>query len=565
VVAAVRAGGGTRDAALQSMQKLLADGIEFDDAKATMPSITRAATASGANAVDIAEIVTKLLKNGFKAAQIDTLIGKGIAAGQAGSFEMKDMAKWLPKLLAAGTMSGMGGMKDYERVLAFAQVSAITAGGSEEAGNNLLNFLLKLNSPETAADAKKHGVDLAGSLAAARAKGMSAPDAFMALLQREADRDPRIVALRKQHASAGNDSERMQTLKAQEQIFQGTAIGKYLNDRQALMSALAVLNNPQALKKVMEQIEAGGAHTTLGNFSLISGTTAFKAEQAQNERLIAQTAALEGLNNALGKAADETVDLYSKYPLLGQAMEATILGINTLTAAAAVASGALLLVGGAIAGKRLMAAGAAGAAGAAAAGAGGAAGAAGLVAAAKAAAAVAAGAVAQAAPYAAAPVVAGLPILAAGVALSEQANSAQGLQSRIAARKARLAELTELSTLDPAGASRYQAEIAALKANLAQLEARLGSRADVQGVQERIATRDARLAEMIDRSALNATGGWYTGGNSAAKGNPAEQPSLLGTPAGGGRNPEVSVNVYLDGQQIQDAVNRRNTMAARRN
>jgi hypothetical protein len=290
----------------------------------------------------------------------------------------------------------------------------------------------------------------------------------------------------------------------------------------------------------------------LGNFSLISGTTAFKAEQAQNERLIAQTAALEGLNKALGKAADETVDLYSKYPLLGQAMEATILGINTLTAAAAVASGALLLLAKRVpigipptmpgmpgtpsppggtpgpAGKTLP------------------------------------GLAAAALPAVVAAAVPAL-VLGAGVALSEQANSVQGLQSRIATRNARLAELTELSTLDPAGASRYQAEIAALKANLAELEARLGSRADVQGVQERIATRDARLAEMIDRSALSATGGWYTGGNSAAKGNPAEQPSLLGTPAGGGRNPEVSVNVYLDGQQIQDAVNRRNTMDARRN
>lgn len=510
VIAAVRAGGGTRESALQALQKLLANGIDFESAQSTLKTITRAATASGASGLDLAEIVTKLLKNNFKPEQIEKMIGKGIAAGQAGSFEMKNMAQWLPKLLAAGTMSGMGGMRDYEKLLAYAQVSATTAGSADEAGNNLLNFLLKINSPDTANDARKQGIDLAGTLAAARAQGMSAPDAFMSLLNREADRDPRMVALRKKYAAAGSDTEKQETLKAQEQIFMGTSIGKYLSDRQALMSALAVLNNPALLQKVYEQVQAGGSHTTAGNFDLMSRTSAFKVQQAENEKLFAQTAALEGLISKQGQLAESTAMLYRQHPLLAQAMEAAKVAAYALAAAAGAASGVLMLLGG----KGLLAARGAAAAGAGAAAAGATAGGLAPAVAAAARAGLLLPGMGLAGAGTAAAGVASLPILGAGMLMSEQLNSVKGLQARISTRNERLRELTELAALDPKGAPRYEAEIDQLKANLAELEGRLGAQ------------------------------------------------------AGAGRgfvNPPVAVNVYLDGQQIQSAVNRRNTMDARRN
>lgn len=345
VEAALRAGGGTREQALQGLQKLLANGISFDQAKATMPSITQAATASGASTVEIAEIVTKLLKDGFDPRVIQDAIGKAIAAGQAGSFEMKDMAQWIPKLLAGGKMSGQRGMADYERMLAMAQVSATTAGGSAEAGNNLLNFLLKINSQDTANDAKKLGIDLSGSLAAAREKGVSAPDAFMELLRKTSDADPRMVKLRQKFASAGSDSERMESLKAQESILQGSSVGKLVQDRQALMPIIALLNNMDEYKRVLSVVRAGGAQTTEGNYALISGTADFRMQQAENEKLFAQTRGVGGANEALAKLADATSDLYQRYPGYAEAVEAAKLALGGLAAAAGAAGLAGLLMG----------------------------------------------------------------------------------------------------------------------------------------------------------------------------------------------------------------------------
>ena len=77
-----------------------------------------------------------------------------MSAGQAGGFELKDMAKWLPQQMAAASMSGMSGRAGFAKLAALNQAAMITAGNKEEAGNNVVNLLGKINSNDTAADAK---------------------------------------------------------------------------------------------------------------------------------------------------------------------------------------------------------------------------------------------------------------------------------------------------------------------------------------------------------------------------------------------------------------------------
>lgn len=275
---------------------------------------------------------------------------------------MRDMAKWLPKHLAAGSTIGMTGMRDYEEILGLAQVARTTAGSSDEAGNNLLNLLLKINSPDTQVDARKQGVDLSGTLAANRASGMSAAAAFIGLLQKQMDADPRIVKLRAQYAAAGTDGERQASIKAQEQIFAGSALGKYLSDRQALMPAIAVINNPAELKRQIAAARNGGAPTMERAFANIADGNDFKVQQQVNAKLIAQTDALTGVNNALGNLSQITVDLYQEFPMLAAALEGGKLAVWSLAAAATAASGALAFF--VLAGRGGAAGAAAGAAGA---------------------------------------------------------------------------------------------------------------------------------------------------------------------------------------------------------
>ena len=348
VTTSLRTGGGKREDVLAALNEMLASGVVTPgQAQNLLPTVSKYATAGNASATELSNIVVRALQSGFKEADIPKVLDMALAAGQKGGFELKDMAKWLPKLLAAGQMSGLGGMEGYARILASAQGSLTTAGSKDEAGNNLLNLLLKINASDTAMDAKKLGIDLSGSLSAARGKGVNSLDAFVNLVDQVAGRDKGMLALREKAANAGTDEERKTTYSAQADILQGSAIGKIVQDRQALLSLVAELNKRDYITGVKRDVMGANGQYGASNFDLISSTADFKINQADNEKLIAQTGALGGVNEALGKLASGSTELYQRYPAFVQAVEAAKLAITGLAAAAGAAGLASLAMGGA--------------------------------------------------------------------------------------------------------------------------------------------------------------------------------------------------------------------------
>lgn len=346
VKAALRAGGGKREDVLQALNDMLASGtVNAGQAQGLLPTITKYATAGNASVTELSNIVVRALQNGFKEADIGKVLDMALAAGQKGGFELKDMAKWLPKLLAAGQMSGLGGMEGYARILASAQGSVTTAGSKDEAGNNLLNLLLKINSADTANDAKKLGIDLSGSLATARGKGVNSLDAFVNLVEQIAGRDTRMVSLRKQASAAGTDEERRASLTAQADILQGSAIGKIVQDRQALLSLVAEMNKRDYIAGVKGEVMQANGQFGASNFALTSGTADFRVQQAENEKLFAQTGAMGGVNEALAKLAENTSSVYQQFPGFASAIEGAKLALSGLAAAAGAAGLAGLLMG----------------------------------------------------------------------------------------------------------------------------------------------------------------------------------------------------------------------------
>lgn len=343
---ALRAGGGKREEVLSALNEMLASGsVTAGQAQGLLPTIAKYSTAGGASVTELSNIVVRALQNGFKEADIPKVLDMALAAGQKGGFELKDMARWLPKLLAAGRMSGLGGMEGYARILASAQGSVITAGSKDEAGNNLLNLLLKINSADTQRDAKNLGIDLSGSLAAARGKGVNSLDAFVNLVDQIAGGDSRMVALRKQAAGAGTDEDRRSALTAQADILQGSAIGKIMQDRQALLSLVAELNKRDYISGVKRDVMGANGQYGTSNFALVSNTADYRVQQGENEKLFAQTGAMGGVNAALAKLADTTSSVYQQFPGFATAIEAAKLALTGLAAAAGAAGLAGLAMG----------------------------------------------------------------------------------------------------------------------------------------------------------------------------------------------------------------------------
>ncbi len=355
---AVRQGGGTRDEAAEALDKMLASGaIKAGDAMRLLPTLQRFATASGAGSGELADIAIRGIQQGFfKPEQIEQALDKALVAGQMGGFELKDMARWLPQMMASA--SGMKSMAGYERILASAQASAVTAGNKDQAGNNLVNLLAKLNSQDTAQDFKKQGIDLSGTLASAREKGQLPLDAFVELIERQVvGKDKKFQALRARAATA-QGGEKAESLDAMADILQASAIGKVVQDRQAMLALVAVMTQRGYIQNVLGGMgKAGGAGQT--SFATVAGTSAYKLQQAMNEKDMAASGVLDHVSGPLGRVAEKAADLAREFPGLTTAAVGATMALSALGAAAGAWAGGRMLFGG---GAAATGAGAAGAA-----------------------------------------------------------------------------------------------------------------------------------------------------------------------------------------------------------
>jgi len=341
VTAAVRAGGGTREGALGTLDKLVASGVYANprDAARELPTLVRGGTASAADPALLADIAIRGRQT-FGMNDPARAIDMAMKAGQLGGFELKDMAKWLPQQMAMARQSGLRGEGGFATLLAANQAAAITAGTKDEAGNNLVNLLAKINSQDTAKDAKKLGIDLPGTLAAAAGKGVNGLDAFVNLVEQIVAKDKNFGALKTKAANAKGD-EKQAAFTAQADILQGSAVGKIIQDRQALLALVGIMNNRGYVNDVRSQsMNAGG--TTDSAFALIADTPSYKAEQLAAEKAIAMQNALDKVNPALGGMAEGLAGIMKEWPGFSAAV---IGGTTALTALAAAAGAAAIGVG----------------------------------------------------------------------------------------------------------------------------------------------------------------------------------------------------------------------------
>jgi TP901 family phage tail tape measure protein len=180
VDAATNRFGGTRAGATGALEELMASGVVSNaDAIKMLPELVKAGSAANADPTALAQIALRSMQTfRIEAGDVPNVLNMALAAGQAGGFELKDMARWLPQQMAAATLTGMSGREGFARLAALNQAAAITAGTKDEAGNNVVNLLAKINSRDTAVDAKKLGIDLPRYLQQRLGAGVDGVTAF---------------------------------------------------------------------------------------------------------------------------------------------------------------------------------------------------------------------------------------------------------------------------------------------------------------------------------------------------------------------------------------------------
>ncbi|WP_455483405.1 phage tail tape measure protein [Haemophilus parahaemolyticus] len=353
VKTAVETGGGTKEEALSSLNALLASGMKAETAISLLPTLQKGATATGASPEDLAAITISALQNGIKEADIGKALDMAIAAGQAGQFELQDMARWLPQQMAAASQMGLKGLEGFEALLIANQQARVTAGTNDEAGNNLVNLLSKITSKETVErlekykytdqKGKKRSINYLKSMEAYKSQGKNSLEAFTSIMDDVIGSDAGYKKLQARLKNAKKE-DRAKILDEMTTMAEGTAIGQIISDRQALMALLAIRNNVQLGQEVKESVaKSEGATET--SYKVIADTNDFKTEKAKAQFEFGQMEGLSGFNNALGSTAETLSEYMSKYPDLTAAVAGAGTGIVALGAAALSAAGAISLLG----------------------------------------------------------------------------------------------------------------------------------------------------------------------------------------------------------------------------
>jgi len=180
ILAAARAAKQMPEDMRSAIDVLSGKGLDPRQAALMVPSIGRLGTAFKVDLADGAAAAYANLKT-LEVPIADT--GKALdimaASGNAGAFEIRDMARHFPALTAQMKAMGESGLSAVGNLSAALQIAERGTGNADQAANNIQNLLAKLNSPATIrAFQKNFGVDLPAAMEKARQQGL---DTFEAI------------------------------------------------------------------------------------------------------------------------------------------------------------------------------------------------------------------------------------------------------------------------------------------------------------------------------------------------------------------------------------------------
>jgi len=351
--------GGDRDQAANALETLLAAGVvNHGDALKLLPTIQKYSVAENADSEDVARLVNTMVKTGgVTVDQIPRALDMFVQGAKDGPIEFADLARGMPRIVAAASATGMKGMHDLPSLISIVENSMGTAGTPDEGMINVTDWLNDLISRSATHLASKvqwapgKSVDLIGTLAADRAKGLNTAQSFDRIMNRIIQNDPNVKRVDAQLRQAPA-SERQNMLESQMALFEGSQIGKLLRNQQALRGYLSYryMRPEDRQQSVQNIVNSSGAGAR--DWEAIATTSSFKLQNASNTAQSAEFDAFKNASGAVGDLAQKVADLAKEYP----GMTKAAVGAAEALRALAFAAGSWMLFG-ALRGRGLAAAG----------------------------------------------------------------------------------------------------------------------------------------------------------------------------------------------------------------
>jgi len=229
------------------VNQLVGAGMELSKALEYAPVAAKFVVGQGSSGVDTAKMINALGQNAkiTDPKQMQQALEAIAYQGQAGSFEAADMAKWFPELLANMGSLGITGMDAVTQLGAMLQVQMKSAGGADEAANNLKNWMSKIGSGDTVKAYAKAGIDYKGSMQTGLQNGMSTLETSMSLAQKyiQATDPKRAAAMAEATAKISKESDPEKAKAMMASLEESLRTGDLFADMQVKAALSAYMQN----------------------------------------------------------------------------------------------------------------------------------------------------------------------------------------------------------------------------------------------------------------------------------------------------------------------------------
>lgn len=327
--------GMSRNDVADLVNQLVGAGMELDKALAYAPTAAKFAIGQGSSGVDTASMIMALQQNAkITDPKVMQQALEAIAyQGQAGSFEASDMAKWFPQLLASMEKNGSTGMDAVTSLGSMLQVQMKTAGSSDDAANNLKNWIEKIGSGDVVKAYKDAGIDYQASLNTGLQKGMSTLEASMALAMQyvEATDPAKAKKIKEAQASISKEADPEKAKAALEALEKTLRTGDLFADMQVKAALTAYSQN----RELYTQLKNDSQKAT----GILDKNLAERRETSQ-QRWSEMSQAFNDSMRSLGDAIRPVTDgvaqgltsLFRGLTRLSDGSQAVVLGIAGVTA-----------------------------------------------------------------------------------------------------------------------------------------------------------------------------------------------------------------------------------------
>ncbi|MCF5701345.1 phage tail tape measure protein [Pseudomonas syringae] len=299
--------GMARNQVAEVVNALVGAGMELDKALSYAPTAAKFAVGQGSDGTETAKMINALGQN----AKITdpAMMQKALEAiayqGQAGSFEAADMAKWFPELLAGMGKLGITGMDSVTQLGSMLQVQMKTAGGSDEAANNLKNWMEKIGSGDTVKAYQKAGIDYQGSMNTGLQNGKSTLESSFALAQKyiEATDPKKAAEMAKATAAISKESDPEKAKAMIASLESALRTGDLFADMQVKGALTAYMQN----KDLYDSLKKESASAT-GILDKNLEERRQSSAQKQSEMVQSLDDSMRAIGDAMRPVTDKVVD-----------------------------------------------------------------------------------------------------------------------------------------------------------------------------------------------------------------------------------------------------------------